>query len=193
MFQNFTPLKVPRTILFTILFTCVNSPLLKAQTIEEIGQNLAENLVQRTDIKASPYAIKIEHLFPELDPSEFEDSPAMFILAMLHGSELLLPVVWADLLKQADSLELTNQATYFHTYYDSQERESILITCVLKQESQYFAFSAIILEWEDEKFVMRLFKKMKVYPSREILEENIFSIALEEMEAEIIENPFPED
>ena len=165
----------------------------KTNDIEKIGKHLSELLISRGDINESPFAIKIKRLYPDEDFSKFEDSPAEFILAMLYGAELVLPETWAGLLSQADSLGVNKNAKYLKTYYDQKRSDNFLLTCVLKQSSKYYAFSAIVLGWEDDKYVMRLFKKMKEYTNKKELEENIFSIAIEEHLEELKEMEMEED
>lgn len=184
-------------ILFLLIALFVSKGTLLAQenttTIEEIGKHLSELLIGRGNIDESQYAIKIERLFPNEDFAEFEDSPAEFILSMMYGAELILPEIWSGLLLQADSLNITENAKHFKTYYNETGNDTFLLTSVLKQSSKYYAFSSIVLEWEKDKYVMRIYKKMKEYNNVEELEENVFSIAreeyLEEMkEMEEIEN-----
>ena len=152
----------------------------KTNSIEEIGKHLSELLINRGDINESPFALKIERLFPDEDFAKFEDSPAEFILAMLYGSQLILPETWAGLLLQADSLGVNKKAKYLKTYYDQRGVDDFVLTCVLKQSSKYYAFNSVILSWEDEKYVMRIYKKMKVYNNKKELEKNLFSIVIEE-------------
>lgn len=157
-------------------------------TIEEIGKHLSELLISRGNIDESQYAIKIERLFPDKeDFSEFEDSPAEFILSMLYGAEQILPEIWSELLLQADSLNITENAKYFETYYSQTSTDTFVLTCVLIQSSKYYAFSSVVLEWEKDKYVMRIYKKMKEYSNKEELEENIFSIVREEYLEELKE------
>ena len=152
----------------------------KTNTIEAIGKHLSELLINRGNISESQYAIDIERLFPDEDFSKYEDSPAEFIVAMLYGSQLLLPETWAELLLQADSLNVSRKAKYLKTYYKEGGKDSFTLTCVLKQSSKYYAFSAVVLGWEEEKYVMRIYKKMKKYNKIEELENNLFNIAIEE-------------
>ncbi len=152
----------------------------KTNTIEAIGKHLSELLISRGNISESQYAIDIERLFPDEDFSKYEDSPAEFIVAMLYGSQLLLPETWAELLLQADSLKINENAKYLKTYYNQRAKGSFVLTCVLKQSSKYYAFSAIVLGWEDDRYIMRIYKKMKEYDNIKELEENLFSIANEE-------------
>ena len=192
-----TGLKTMKMLVFLIALF-VSSGTLFAQkdetkTIEEIGKHLSELLISRGDINESPFAIKIKRLYPDEDFSKFEDSPAEFILAMLCGAELVLPETWAGLLTQADSLGVNKNAKYLKTYYDQKRSDNFLLTCVLKQSSKYYAFSAIVLGWEDNKYVMRLFKKMKEYTNKKELEGNIFSIATEEHLEELKEMEMEED
>jgi len=184
-------------ILFLLIALFVNKEILFAQesanTIEEIGKHLSELLINRGNIDESQYAIKIERLFPNEDFSDFEDSPAEFILSMMYGAELILPKVWAGLLLQADSLNINENAKYFKTYDNETGNDTFLLTSVLTQSSKYYAFSFIVLQWENSKYVMRIYKKMKEYNNVEELEENVFSIAREEYldemkEMEEIEN-----
>jgi hypothetical protein len=165
----------------------------KTNDIEKIGKHLSELLINRGDISESPFAIKIERLFPDEDFAKFEDSPAEFLLAMLYGSQLMLPETWTGLLLQADSLGLNKKAKYFKTYYNQRNTDNFVLTCVLKQSSKYYAFSSIVLGWEDDKYVMRLFKKMKKYNNKKELEENIFSIAIEEHLEELKEMEMEEN
>jgi len=172
-------------ILFLLITLFISKGTLFAQEntdeIEEIGKHLSELLISRGNIDESQYAIKIERLFPNKeDFSEFEDSPAEFILSMLYGAEQILPEIWRELLLQADSLNVTENAKYFKTYYNQVANDTFLLTCVLVQSSKYYAFSFIVLEWENDKYVMRIYKKMKEYNNKEELEENIFSIVGEE-------------
>lgn len=157
----------------------------KTNTIEAIGKHLSELLINRGNISESQYAIDIERLFPDEDFSKYEDSPAEFIVAMLFGSQLLLPETWAELLLQADSLNVSRKAKYLKTYYKEGGKDSFTLTCVLKQSSKYYAFSAVVLGWEEEKYVMRIYKKMKKYNKIEELENNLFNIAIEEAMEEL--------
>ena len=157
----------------------------KTNTIEAIGKHLSELLISRGNISESQYAIDIERLFPDEDFSKYEDSPAEFIVAMLYGSQLLLPETWAELLLQADSLNVTKNAKYLKTYYKEGGKDSFTLTCVLKQSSKYYAFSAGVLGWEEDKYIMRIYKKMKIYNKIEELENNLFSIAIEEAMEEL--------
>jgi len=180
-----TGLKTLKVFVFFLIALFVGNGTLFAQknetnAIEKIGKHLSELLISRGDIEKSPFAINIERLFPDEDFSKFEDSPAEFILAMLYAAQLTLPETWAGLLLQADSLGVNKNAKYLKTYYDQQRSDNFLLTCVLEQSSKYYAFSAMVLGWEDDKYVMRLFKKMKEYNNKKELEENIFSIAIEE-------------
>ena len=169
----------------------------KTNSIEEIGKHLSELLINRGDINESPFALKIDRLYPDEDFAKFEDSPAEFILAMLYGSQLILPETWAVLLLQADSLDVNKNAKYFKTYYDQKNKDNFVLTCVLKQSSKYYAFSSVVLGWGDDKYVMRIFKKMKVYNNKKDLENNLLSIVIEEELEELkkmemednIENP----
>lgn len=193
-----TGLKEMRVLVIFLIALFVSSGTLFAQkdetkAIEEIGKHLSELLISRGDINVSPFAIKIKRLYPDEDFSKLEDSPAEFILAMLYGAELLLPETWAGLLLQADSLGVNKNAKYWKTYYDQQKSDNFLLTCVLKQSSKYYVFSAIVLGWEDDKYVMRLFKNMKEYPNKKDLEENIFTIAIEEHLEELKEMKMEED
>ena len=104
---------------------------------------------------------------------------------MLYGSQLLLPETWAELLLQADSLNVTRKAKYLKTYYKEGGKDSFTLTCVLKQSSKYYAFSAVVLGWEEDKYVMRIYKKMKKYNKIEELENNLFNIAIEEAMEEL--------
>lgn len=157
----------------------------KTNTIEAIGKHLSELLINRGNISESQYAIDIERLSPDEDFSKYEDSPAEFIVAMLYGSQLLLPETWAELLLQADSLNVSRKAKYLKTYYKEGGKDSFTLTCVLKQSSKYYAFSAVVLGWEEEKYVMRIYKKMKKYNKIEELENNLFNIAIEEAMEEL--------
>jgi len=152
----------------------------KTISIEGIGKHLSELLVDRGDIKESPFAIKIERLFPDEDFAKFEDSPAELILAMLYGSQLILPEAWAELLLQADSLGMNKNAKYLKTYYNQRNGDNFVLTCVLKQSSKYYAFSSVVLGWKKDKYVMRIYKKMKEYNNKKDLEDNLFSIVIEE-------------
>jgi hypothetical protein len=183
--MNGTELKTLKVLMFFLITLFVSNGTLFAQkgktkAIEEIVKHLSELLISRGEIVKSPFAINIERLFPEENFAKFEDSPAEFILAMLYGSQLALPETWAGLLLQADSLGINKNAKYRETYYEQKRSDNFLLTCVIEQSSKYYAFSAIVLGWEDDKYVMRLFKKMKEYPNKKELEENIFSIAIEE-------------
>ncbi len=175
--------------LFLIVVSIGNETVLAQKkqtiTIEEVGRHISELLVNRENIEESPFAINVDRLFPDKDFSKYEDSPAEFILAMLYGSQQILPATWTELLSQADSLNLNKDAKYLKTYYKEGAKDSFVLTCVLKQSSKYYAFSAIVLGWEDEKYVMRIFKKMKEYDKIKELKKNIFSIVIEEEMQEI--------
>jgi len=162
-------------------------------TIEEIGKHLSELLINRMDINKSPLAINIDKLFPNEDFSEYKDSPAMFIVSMLYGSQQLLPQTWKELLLQADSLNVNKNAKYLKTYYIQKGTDNFTLTCVLKQSSKYYAFSSIVLGWENDKYVMRIFKKMKVYKNKKELKKNLFSIVIEENLEELKEMEMEDD
>jgi hypothetical protein len=183
--MKYTGLKTLKVLVSFLIALFVSNGILFAQkdetnAIEEIGKHLSELLISRGDIEKSPFAINIERLFPDEDFSEFEDSPAKFILAMLYGAQLTLPETWAGLLLQADSLGVNKNAKYLKTYFEQKRSDNFLLICVLEQSSKYYAFSSTVLGWEDDKYVMRLFKKMKEFNDKQELEENIFSIAIEE-------------
>ena len=194
-----TGLKMLKVLVFFLIALFIGNGTLLAQknetnAIEKIGKHLSELLISRGDIEKSPFAINIERLFPDEDFSKFEDSPAEFILAMLYGAQLTLPKTWAGLLLQADSLGVNKNAKYLKTYYDQKNKDNFVLTCVLEQSSKYYAFSSVVLGWGKDKYVMRIFKKMKVYNNKKELEKNIFSIVIEEHLEELemeddIENP----
>lgn len=185
-------IKTMRILFFLIaLFVGKGTMFAQETTIEEIGKHLSELLISRGNIEESQYAIKIERLYPNKeDFSEFEDSPAEYILSLLYGAEQILPETWGELLLQADSLNITENAKYFKTYYQT-NNDTFLLTCVLKQSSKYYAFSSIVLEWGKDQYVMRIYKKMKEYNNIKELEDNIYSIVreeeLKEMESHIQE------
>lgn len=189
---KYLKLKMIRILMFFFVAVFVVNPTLVAQekernTIEEIGIHLSELLISRGNISESQYAIDIERLFPDEDFSKYEDSPAAFIVTMLYGSQLLLPEIWTELLIKADSLNVNKKAKYYKTYYNEGPKDSYTLTCVLKQTSKYYAFSAVVLGWEDDKYVMRIYKKMKEYKNIKELENNRFSIAVEEAMEELKE------
>jgi len=192
-----TGLKTMTLLMFFLIALFVNETLFaqknETKTIEEIGKHLSELLISRGDINESPFAIKIERLYPDENFYEFKDSPAEFILAMLYGAQLLLPKTWTELLSQADSLGVNKNAKYLKTYYDQKSSDSFVLTCVLKQSSKYYAFSSMVLNWEDEKYIMRIFKKMKKYDSKKELEENLYSIVIEEYLKEMEELELKEE
>lgn len=197
-----TPKKM-KVLMFVLTVLFIGNGTLFAQknktdSIEEIGKHLSELLINRGKINESPFAIKIERLFPDEDFAKFEDSPAEFILSMLYGSQLILPETWAGLLLQADSLGVNKNAKYLKTCYEQKNKDNFILTCILKQSSKYYAFSSVVLGWEDGKYVvMRFYKKMKKYNNKKELEENLFSIVIEEHMEELkememedgIENP----
>lgn len=149
-------------------------------TIEKIGKHLSELLIDRGDIRESPFAVNIERLFPDKDFSEYKDSPAEFILGMLYGSQQILPEVWAGLLLQADSLNINNNAKYMETYYEQKRKDNFVLTCVVEQSSKYYAFSAVVLGWKEDRYVLRIYKKIKEYKNKKELKKNLFSIVTEE-------------
>jgi hypothetical protein len=183
--KKYVKLKMIRILSFFLISSFVGNGTMFAQkkridTIEKIGNHLSELLISRGSISESQYALNIERLFPDKDFSNYEDSPSEFILTMLYGSQLLLPETWAELLLQADSLKVDKKAKYLKTYYTQRAKDSFVLTCVLKQSSKYYAFSAIVLGWEDDRYVLRIYKKMKEYNKIKELEKNLFSIAMEE-------------
>jgi hypothetical protein len=145
-------------------------------TPERIGKCLSDLLVARGDIKESSLAINIHRLFPDEDFSQFEDSPAMFILTMLYGQQLLLPQAWDNLLFHADSLNIDKQAEYLKTYFVQIQKDQFLSTVVLMKFSKYYTFTFSILEWKNDRFVMRIYENFKEYNNMEELEENLFDI-----------------
>jgi len=171
-------------VFFMITLFIGNEPLFaqknKADSIEEIGKHLSELLINRGNITESPYAIKIERLYPDEDFAKFKDSPAESILAMLYGAQQILPETWAELLLQADSLGINKNAKYLKTYYDQRRKDNFVLTCVLKQSSKYYAFSCVVLGWKDDKYVMRIYKKLKEYNNKKELKKNLYSIVIEE-------------
>ena len=180
-----TKCEVPKMIKVLVFFLIIGNGTLFAQksktdSIEEIGKHLSELLIDRGDINESPLALKIERLFSDEDFAKFEDSPAEFIVAMLYGSQLILPETWAELLLQADSFGVNKKAKYLKTYYDQRRTDNFVLTCVLKQSSKYYVFSFVVLGWKDDKYVMRIYKKMREYNNKRELKENLFSIVTEE-------------
>lgn len=176
-------LKAMKIFILFIALLVGNGTLLaqkKTKNLDEIGKHLTGLLINRGNINESMYAINIERLFPNEDLSEFEDSPAEFIVSMLYGSQMELPVIWNELLSQADSLNISKKAEYFNTYYFQNGKDNFVLTCVLKQSSKYYAFSSIILEWENDKYVMRLYRKIKEYNDQEEVEKNLYSIIEDE-------------
>lgn len=171
-------------VFFLIALSVGNGALLaqknKTNTIKNIGKHLSELLINRGDINKSPITIHIERLFPDKDVSKFEDSPAMFILTMLYGAQQSLPQTWAELLLHADSLGVDKKAKYLTTYYIQRNKDNFILACILKQSSTYYVFNSTLLGWKDDKYVMRIYKKMKEYSTKKELKENLFSIVQEE-------------
>lgn len=189
---KYTELKTIKILTFLLIVLFVGNGTMFAQkkktnTLEEIGKHLSELLINRGDISESPFAIDIERLFPEKDFTDYEDSPAQFILASLYGAQLILPETWSALLSQADSLNVNKDATYLKTYYDQRTNDCFILTCVLKQSSDYYTFSCVVLGWEDDRYIMRIYKKMKKFNNKKELKKNIFSIVMEERMEELKE------
>ena len=112
---------------------------------------------------------------------------------MLYGSQLILPENWSELLLQADSLGVNKNAKYLKTYYDQKRKDNFILTCVLKQSCKYYTFSSVVLGWKDDKYVMRIYKKMKEYNNKKELKKNLYSIVIEEHLEELKEMNKEED
>lgn len=149
-------------------------------SIVEISGRLSELLIGRGEISDFQHSIKVKELFPEQELSKIKDSPAEFIYYLLYGAELMLPEVWSELLTQADHLNLTGDAVYFGTQYVETAKDSFTLVSVLKQSSEYFTFGSVFLKWDEKFYLIRLFKKIKMYGSIEDLNENFSEIIEEE-------------
>ena len=84
--------KMMKVLLLLLIALFIGNGVLFAQkneknSIEKIGKHLSELLINRGDIAESPFALKIECLYPDKEFAKFEDSPAEFILAMLYSSQ----------------------------------------------------------------------------------------------------------
>lgn len=185
-------LKTTKSLLFISIAILVFNITLFAQdkketTIEDIGKHLSELLINREAIKESKYAINVEKLFPNEDFSAFKDSPSGFILAVLYESQQALPETWNKILLQANNFGINASAKHFETYYVQTNKDNFVLTCVIKQSSKYFIFSVTILRWEDDKYVSRIYKKIKEIKNKKELEKNLFIIVDEEISQELKE------
>jgi hypothetical protein len=143
-------------------------------TPEGIGLYLSTLLINREDIKESSITININRLLPNEDFSKYEDSPAEFILSLLLGHQLLLPQSWDELLFQADSLRLDKNTSYLKTYFFQTRRDQFRATAVLENLSKYYALTFNIIEWNGNRFVMRIDNQLNEYSSIDDLKEDCF-------------------
>lgn len=148
--------------------------------IIEIGKNTSELLIQRKSIENSKYALKLEKLYPEQDFAKFKDSPAEFILGMLRGAELQLPITWNEIKSQAENLKMGKNATYQTAYFNKGGVDNYVVTCIIKSESSYFIFSFNLLKWNQEIYISRFYKEIRKYNTIEEVESNLFSIVNDE-------------
>ena len=158
---------------FLILFLSITSLTLSGQnnfkvtdsitisTPEGIGEYLSNLLINRGDIKESPISININRLFPDRDISEFEDSPAMFILSLLYSQQLLLAPRWDNLLSEADNLEIETNTKYIKTYFFQTNNDQFRALVILEKDLQYYAFYFKIIEWEGKKYIMETDDKLR--------------------------------
>jgi hypothetical protein len=163
----------------TVVYSKTQGELLKNDstivvTPEGIGQYLSTLLIHRGDITESPIAININQLLPNEDFSEYEDSPAGFILAMLHGQQILLSQSWDELLFQADSLHLDKNTRYLKTYFLQTNRDQFTATAVLEHSSKYYAFTFSTIDWDSNRYVMTIANQFKEYSSIDDLKKDLF-------------------
>lgn len=155
--------------------------------VEDIGKKTTEFLIQRGNIEDFKYALKVKSLFPKEDFSSFKDSPAEFIVEMLQGSELELPVAWNELKVKANKLNIDANSSYHETYFDKKGSDNYVVTCVIKSASDYFTFSFNLLQWEKDIYISRFYKDVRRYKSIKEVKTNLYSIVDDEIEQEIQE------
>lgn len=168
-----------KTFLFTvllilpqILFSQVDSVAkdsAKIVTPEGTGKYLYNLLIDRANITETPFTIDVNKLFPDKDLSEFNDSPAEFILSLLHDYQLKLPQSWSKLLFNADSLQIDKDAKYLRTYFLQFTTDQFFLTSVLEAREKYYALSFRIMDWEDKRFIASIDSELKSYETIEKL------------------------
>lgn len=162
--------------------------LLFSQTdsrFESIGKNTSELLIKREKIDQSKFALQLKKLYPGEDFSNFKDSPAEFILGMLHHSELELPVTWNELITQINDFGIDPNSKFYKTYFHKTGVDTYIVTSVIKSKSTYIIFSYNLLEWEKDLYISRFYKELKKFDTIEETEANLFTIVKEEMEKEL--------
>jgi len=146
----------------------------KVITPEGIGKHLSEILINRGDITHSPYAINIDRLFPDINPKDFEDSPAEFILAILLGQQIQLPISWNKILHKADSLNLNTNTTYIKTYFDATHNDQYKLHNIIQSHSIYYVLTTDLLRWEDKAYIMRIYDEFPAYKTMDELQTHLF-------------------
>lgn len=165
-------------LVLPLLVSAQNSQITKDTTIivtpERIGAYLSDLLIHRCDMKKSPMAVDVERLFPSKDYSEYEDSPAKFILKTFYNYQLLLPKYWDSLLFQADSLNIDDDTNYLTTYFNQAHRDQFWATAVLKKSTEYYALSFRTIEANGEIYIMELNDELKPYKTVAELKQDCF-------------------
>lgn len=159
----------------------------KDDRIENIGKATSQLLIKGGNTDNFKYAIKIKSMYPDDDFSKFKDSPAEVILNMLHKSELDLPKVWNELIKESAKYKIDKTAKYLLTYNHKMGVDNYIATSVIESESKYYAFSYNLLVWGKDIYISRFYKKVMEFETIEQIDSNPFVIIQEEMQSELNE------
>lgn len=143
-------------------------------TPEGTGEYLSYLLINRADIRESPKAIDIKKLFSDEDFSKFEDSPALFIVSVLYGQQLMLPIMWDKLLLQADSLDINQNTKYIKTTFIQTHRDQFEAVAILQSSNKYYTLSFQTIDWGGEWYIMQTSDRIKVYDSLDSLGYDCF-------------------
>lgn len=155
--------------------------------LAEIGQQTSDLLIQGEHIDDFQYAIKIKSLYPDEDFSQFEDSPAEFILNMLFHAELELPEIWNELLNRANQYKIDKRSNYVSTFFSKIGGDTYVVSSVIESQSKYYMFSYNLLEWDKDIYISRFFKEIKEFENFEDIESDPFSIIENEIQNELNE------
>ena len=159
----------------------------KDNRIENIGEATSQLLIKGDDIDNFKYAIKIQSLYPNEDFSKFKDSPAEVILNMLHGAELELPKAWNEVVKESGEYKIDKTSKYVFTYSHKMGVDNYIATSVIESQSKYYAFSYNLLQWGEDIYISRFYKKVIEFETVEQIDSNPFVIIHDEMQKELNE------
>lgn len=117
-------------------------------TPEGVGEHLFNLLVNRQDLQQSPVALDVDKIYPKEKFPRDEEYPALFVIGILQGQQILSKQAWDLLLHQADSLGIDQTAEYVGTVFESERRDGFKANVILKKASTYYMFAFQTIELE---------------------------------------------